>query len=155
PPSTRAQQRRRRRHRGEDERGAAAPRSDGCAARESPARDRSRSHARAAREVRSGGVPLGHAASSQARDAVVAERGPPRRRPTPRPLAPPEAPGYRSRTQEVPMSTIDRRRFITAAAATALLAAVPRLVHALQMSVKPGEDDVLAVIDVQNCFLPG
>jgi nicotinamidase/pyrazinamidase len=52
------------------------------------------------------------------------------------------------------MSTLDRRRFLTAAAASALVTAAPRWVYA-QARIKPTDDDVLAVIDVQNCFLPG
>ncbi|HYE91526.1 MAG TPA: nicotinamidase [Terriglobales bacterium] len=52
------------------------------------------------------------------------------------------------------MSTLPRRRFLTASAATALLAAVPRWASA-QTRITPGDDDVLAVVDVQNCFLPG
>jgi nicotinamidase/pyrazinamidase len=39
-------------------------------------------------------------------------------------------------------------------AAGTILAAAPRWVHA-QGRIKPGDDDVLAVIDVQTCFLPG
>ena len=52
------------------------------------------------------------------------------------------------------MSTLDRRRFLTAAAASALVTAAPRWVYA-QARIKPTDEDVLAVIDVQNCFLPG
>jgi nicotinamidase/pyrazinamidase len=52
------------------------------------------------------------------------------------------------------MSTLRRREFLIATAALAALAGAPRWVHA-QMKIKPGDDDVLAVIDVQNCFLPG
>ena len=52
------------------------------------------------------------------------------------------------------MSTLDRRRFLTAAATSVVVTAVPRWVYA-QARIKPGDDDVLAVIDVQNCFLPG
>jgi nicotinamidase/pyrazinamidase len=52
------------------------------------------------------------------------------------------------------MSTIDRRRFLRASAATAVLALAPEWVHA-QARIKPGDDDVLIVTDVQNCFLPG
>ena len=52
------------------------------------------------------------------------------------------------------MSTLDRRLFLTAAAASVLVTAAPRWVYA-QARIKPGDDDVLAVIDVQNCFLPG
>jgi nicotinamidase/pyrazinamidase len=52
------------------------------------------------------------------------------------------------------MSTIDRRQFLTAVAAATALTAAPAWVHA-QARIRPGDDDVLAVIDVQNCFLPG
>jgi nicotinamidase/pyrazinamidase len=52
------------------------------------------------------------------------------------------------------MSTIDRRRFLTAAAAATAFTAAPRWVHA-QARIRPGDDDMLAVIDVQNCFVPG
>jgi nicotinamidase/pyrazinamidase len=61
---------------------------------------------------------------------------------------------YRTRTQEVPMSTIDRRQFLTTVAATAAFTVAPRWLSA-QARIKPGDDDVLAVVDVQNCFLPG
>ena len=52
------------------------------------------------------------------------------------------------------MSSLRRRDFLKATVATTVLATAPSWVHA-QASVKPGDDDVLAVIDVQNCFLPG
>jgi len=52
------------------------------------------------------------------------------------------------------MSSLPRRSFLKTAAATALLAAAPRVARA-QARIKPGDDDVLAVVDVQNCFLPG
>ena len=52
------------------------------------------------------------------------------------------------------MATLARRQFLKLTAATAVLAAAPAWVHA-QGRIKPGDDDVLAVIDVQNCFLPG
>ena len=52
------------------------------------------------------------------------------------------------------MSMLRRRDFLKAATATAVLAAAPRWGHA-QVRITPGEDDVLAVVDVQNCFLPG
>src|SRR5436190_16301629 len=55
--------------------------------------------------------------------------------------------GYRTDTREVPMSTLDRRRFLTAAAASAIVTTTPRWVYA-QTRIKPGDDDVLAVIDV-------
>lgn len=50
------------------------------------------------------------------------------------------------------MRTIDRRRFLSAAVSAFVLSGVPGIVRA--QSVKPGDDDALAVIDVQNCFLP-
>ena len=52
------------------------------------------------------------------------------------------------------MSSLCRRDFLRATVATTVLASAPRWVHA-QARIKPGDDDVLAVIDVQNCFLPG
>src|SRR5512145_1189825 len=52
------------------------------------------------------------------------------------------------------MSSVCRRQFLGVAAAGTILAAAPRWVHA-QARVKLGDDDVLAVIDVQTCFLPG
>ena len=52
------------------------------------------------------------------------------------------------------MATLARRQFPKLTAATAVLAAAPAWVHA-QGRIKPGDDDVLAVIDVQNCFVPG
>jgi nicotinamidase/pyrazinamidase len=52
------------------------------------------------------------------------------------------------------MSMIARRQFLTTAASVLALGMTPRWVHG-QARVTPGEDDVLAVIDVQNCFLPG
>jgi nicotinamidase/pyrazinamidase len=52
------------------------------------------------------------------------------------------------------MSTVDRRQILTLVAGAIALAAVPAMGRA-QTPFKPGEDDVLAVIDVQNCFLPG
>ena len=52
------------------------------------------------------------------------------------------------------MSRLRRRDFLRVSAAGTILAAAPRWVHA-QGRIKPGDDDVLAVIDVQTCFLPG
>ena len=52
------------------------------------------------------------------------------------------------------MATLARRQFLKLTAATAVLAAAPAWVHA-QGRIKPGDDDVLAVIDVQNGFVPG
>jgi nicotinamidase/pyrazinamidase len=48
---------------------------------------------------------------------------------------------------------LDRRRFWQASAAVAGVLASPRLSFAAPIS--PGPKDVLLVIDVQNCFLPG
>ena len=51
----------------------------------------------------------------------------------------------------------DRRGFLASAAAglaAAVVAQVPRLARA-QGKIKPGPQDVLLVIDVQNCFTPG
>ena len=52
------------------------------------------------------------------------------------------------------MFTLRRRDFLQLTTTTAVLAVAPRWVHA-QGQIKPGDADVLAVIDVQNCFLPG
>jgi nicotinamidase/pyrazinamidase len=52
------------------------------------------------------------------------------------------------------MSSVGRRQFLRVAAVGTVLAVAPRWGHA-QARVKLGDDDVLAVIDVQNCFLPG
>jgi nicotinamidase/pyrazinamidase len=52
------------------------------------------------------------------------------------------------------MPSLRRRDFLKLAVAVTAVAAAPPWVHA-QPRIKPGEDDVLAVIDVQNCFLPG
>ncbi len=52
------------------------------------------------------------------------------------------------------MTTLRRRDFLRLAAAVPIGAASPRWAHA-QTKIKPGDDDVLAVIDVQNCFMPG
>ena len=52
------------------------------------------------------------------------------------------------------MMTVSRRRFLTLAAAAAALASAPRRAYAQGM-ITPGDTDVLAVIDVQNCFVPG
>jgi nicotinamidase/pyrazinamidase len=52
------------------------------------------------------------------------------------------------------MSTLDRRDLLTFLAGAIALAAVPAIVRA-QTRIAPGDEDVLAVIDVQNCFLPG
>jgi nicotinamidase/pyrazinamidase len=52
------------------------------------------------------------------------------------------------------MSTFDRRDILTFVAGAVALAVFPAIVRA-QGAIAPGDDDVLAVIDVQNCFLPG
>ena len=52
------------------------------------------------------------------------------------------------------MPRLDRRRFLTTTATLLAFAGAPRWVHA-QARTTPGDDDVRAVIDVQNCFLPG
>jgi nicotinamidase/pyrazinamidase len=52
------------------------------------------------------------------------------------------------------MATVRRREFLGMAAVGAVVAAAPRWVRA-QGRITPGDGDVLAVIDVQNCFLPG
>jgi nicotinamidase/pyrazinamidase len=52
------------------------------------------------------------------------------------------------------MSPLRRRDFLRLATVTTALVAAPVRVRA-QGRIKPGDDDVLAVIDVQNCFLPG
>jgi len=52
------------------------------------------------------------------------------------------------------MATCDRRHFLRLAAGAVALAGsgVPALAQA---KIEPGDHDVLAVIDVQNCFVPG
>jgi nicotinamidase/pyrazinamidase len=52
------------------------------------------------------------------------------------------------------MSLLRRRDFLRATAAAAMLTTAPRWAQA-QARIKPGDEDVLAVVDVQNCFLPG
>lgn len=52
------------------------------------------------------------------------------------------------------MSLLRRRDFLRVATTTAVLTTAPRWARA-QARIKPGDEDVLAVIDVQNCFLPG
>jgi nicotinamidase/pyrazinamidase len=52
------------------------------------------------------------------------------------------------------MSTCDRRRFLRGALATALLTGLPPAARA-QGKLKPGAQDLLLVVDVQNCFVPG
>ncbi len=52
------------------------------------------------------------------------------------------------------MIRMDRRQFLTLPAGPVALAWTPRIAYAQGM-ITPGETDVLAVIDVQNCFVPG
>src|SRR2546422_9951183 len=53
-----------------------------------------------------------------------------------------------------PMTTCDRRQFLRVTAGALALAGVGAPALA-QGKIKPGDDDVLVVIDVQNCFVPG
>jgi len=46
-----------------------------------------------------------------------------------------------------------RRQFLSATVSAFVMSGLPRMVRA--QSVKPGDADVLAIVDVQNCFLPG
>ena len=48
---------------------------------------------------------------------------------------------------------IGRRRFLIGSACLAALGGVPAIVRA--QAIRPGDGDVLVVVDVQNCFLPG
>ena len=52
------------------------------------------------------------------------------------------------------MPTLSRRELLTLFGGAVALGATPAPVRA-QARIAPGDDDVLAVIDVQNCFLPG
>jgi nicotinamidase/pyrazinamidase len=52
------------------------------------------------------------------------------------------------------MPIVSRRSFLRLAAGAAALAGGPRRAYAQSM-ITPGDADVLAVIDVQNCFVPG
>ena len=52
------------------------------------------------------------------------------------------------------MTTVTRRHVLSLAAGAAALAWTPRIAYAQGM-ITPTETDVLAVIDVQNCFVPG
>ena len=52
------------------------------------------------------------------------------------------------------MTTVTRRHVLSLAAGAAALAWTPRIAYAQGM-ITPGDTDVLAVIDVQNCFVPG
>jgi len=51
------------------------------------------------------------------------------------------------------MTTPSRRSFLSAAAAFSTAALVPPVFA--QAKIKPGPDDALVVVDVQNCFVPG
>lgn len=58
------------------------------------------------------------------------------------------------------MTTHDRRRFLTSAAGTVVAAglagrAAAALAQAATKKIKPAATDVLLVVDVQNCFVPG
>jgi nicotinamidase/pyrazinamidase len=48
---------------------------------------------------------------------------------------------------------IGRRRFLVGTASAFVMGGIPAIVRA--QSMKPGDADVLVIIDVQNCFLPG
>jgi nicotinamidase/pyrazinamidase len=50
---------------------------------------------------------------------------------------------------------MDRREFLGGAAATALAAGLTSTAQAQAAKIKPGPQDVLLVVDVQNCFVPG
>src|SRR6266498_5067587 len=52
------------------------------------------------------------------------------------------------------MTTCDRRQFFRATAGALALAGIGAPALA-QGKIKPGDDDVLVVVDVQNCFVPG
>src|SRR2546428_4500941 len=52
------------------------------------------------------------------------------------------------------MTTVTRRHVLSLAAGAAAVAWTPRIAYAQGM-ITPTETDVLAVIDVQNCFVPG
>jgi nicotinamidase/pyrazinamidase len=51
------------------------------------------------------------------------------------------------------MSTLSRRSFLVAAGGLSLVSRIPRALA--QGKIRPGPDTALAVVDVQNCFLPG
>jgi nicotinamidase/pyrazinamidase len=53
------------------------------------------------------------------------------------------------------MISCDRRDFLRGATATALLAGLVPPAFAQADKIKPGAQDVLLVVDVQNCFVPG
>ena len=50
---------------------------------------------------------------------------------------------------------MDRREFLGGAAATAVIAGLTSPTSAQGVKIKPGAQDVLLVVDVQNCFVPG
>ena len=50
---------------------------------------------------------------------------------------------------------MDRREFLGGAAATAVVAGLTSPAVAQGVKIKPGAQDVLLVVDVQNCFVPG
>jgi nicotinamidase/pyrazinamidase len=50
---------------------------------------------------------------------------------------------------------MDRREFLGGATATALLTGLTSTAPAQVTKIKPGAQDVLLVVDVQNCFVPG
>ncbi len=52
------------------------------------------------------------------------------------------------------MRTVGRREFLRVGGLALALSGLGSVARA-QSPIKPGEDDVLAVIDVQNCFVPG
>jgi len=52
------------------------------------------------------------------------------------------------------MTTCDRRQFFRVTAGALALAGIGAPALA-QGKIKPGDDDVLVVVDVQNCFVPG
>jgi nicotinamidase/pyrazinamidase len=52
------------------------------------------------------------------------------------------------------MKPSSRREFLRVTSTALALAAMPNAVVA-QSRIRPGDEDVLAVIDVQNCFVPG
>ena len=50
---------------------------------------------------------------------------------------------------------MDRREFLGGAAATAVVAGLTNPAVGQGVKIKPGAQDVLLVVDVQNCFVPG
>ncbi|HEX6212044.1 MAG TPA: bifunctional nicotinamidase/pyrazinamidase [Methylomirabilota bacterium] len=50
---------------------------------------------------------------------------------------------------------MDRREFLGGAAAAALVGGLAQPATAQAVKIKPGPQDVLLVVDVQNCFVPG